>query len=75
MRLLFCKYFQNVIQYSQYLYIGYNKNCPPPQIINAKLDYIKNNGFILEKNFDYTESPHGANVSYSLYKNMYISHN
>jgi hypothetical protein len=69
---IFCNYFQNVIKYSNYLYIGYNKNCPSPQLINAKLDYIKTNGFVLEKKFDYTEAPHGANVSYSLYKNVSI---
>lgn len=68
---VFFNYFQNVIVNCNYFYMGYNKNCPSPQLINAKVDYILNNGFILEKNFDYTEK-FGANVSYSLYKNIKI---
>jgi hypothetical protein len=66
---IFYKYFHSVIINSKYLYIGYNKNCPSSEIINRKIDYIHNNSFVLEKKFDYTEQPHGANVSYSLYKN------
>ena len=49
--------------------MGYNKNCPSPALINNKLMYILNNGFTVVKKFDYTEIPHGANVSYTLFIN------
>ena len=64
----FYAYFNNVIKYSNYFYFGFNKNCPSPDLINKKIEHVETNGFILEKKFDYTEHPHGANVSYSLYK-------
>jgi hypothetical protein len=66
---IFINYYVNVISKSKYFYMGYNKYCPSPDLINMKIDYILKNGFILERNFDYTEIPHGANVSYSLFKN------
>jgi hypothetical protein len=61
-------YFNNVIKYSNHLYFGFNKFCPSKELIDKKIEYIETNGFILEKKFEYTEHPHGANVSYSLYK-------
>lgn len=71
---IFINYFHNVIKYSKYLYFGYNKMCPSPQLIQMKLDYITSNMFVLEKYFDYTENPtgnnNGAMVSYNLYKNV-----
>jgi putative sugar O-methyltransferase len=67
---VFYNYFKNVVVNSKYFYFGYNKNCPSPNLINLKLKCILNNGFILEKNIDYTEIPHGAQVSYSLFKNL-----
>lgn len=69
---IFYNYFQNIISKSKYFYYGYNKNCPNPQLINMKLNYIVNNGFVLEDKFDYAEHPHGANVSYSIYKNIHL---
>ena len=66
---IFINYFNNVISKSKYFYFGFNKNCPSPELINMKLRYILNNGFILEDKFEYTE-PLGANVSYCLYKNI-----
>lgn len=65
----FVNYFNNVIANSKYFYMGYNKMCPSPFLINKKLEFIYSNNFILEKNFDYTEIPHGAHVSYTLFKN------
>jgi hypothetical protein len=70
---IFCDYFQTTISKSKFFYFGYNKNCPSPELINLKLDYINNNGFNLEKKFDYTELPYGANVCYSLYKNSILN--
>jgi hypothetical protein len=69
---IFTNYFNNVISESKYFYYGYNKNCPNPQLINIKLNYILNNGFTVIKAFDYTEMPHGANVSYTLLINNKI---
>jgi len=66
---IFLDYFRNVISKSKFFYMGYNKNCPSPVLINNKLMYILNNGFTVVKNFDYTEIPHGANVSYTLFIN------
>ena len=63
---IFINYFNNVISKSKYFYYGYNKHCPNPELINMKLNYILNNGFTFIKGFDYTEIPHGANVSYTL---------
>jgi hypothetical protein len=67
---IFLNYFTNVISKSKYFYMGYNKFCPSPELINYKVDFILNNGFIKFKNFDYQEIPHGANVSYTLFKNI-----
>lgn len=67
---IFYNYFQNIISKSKYFYMGYQKYCPDPVLINKKVEYILNNGFVLEDKFDYTEHPHGANVSYSIYKNI-----
>ena len=64
---VFYNYFQSIISKSKYFYMGYNKNCPSPDLINKKINFILDNGFELAENFDYTE-PLGANVSYSLYK-------
>jgi hypothetical protein len=66
---IFLDYFRNVISKSKYFFMGYNKNCPSPALINYKLTYLLNHGFTIVKNFDYTEIPHGANVSYTLYMN------
>lgn len=66
---IFINYFNNIILNSKYFYIGYNKNCPNPALINKKIQHILNNGFKIIKNFDYTEIPHGANVSYTLFLN------
>jgi hypothetical protein len=70
---IFYNYFNKVIRHSKYLFISYNKNCPSTGLVSEKINYIKNNGFLLEKNFDYTEKPHGANVSNSLFKNLLIN--
>jgi hypothetical protein len=71
---IFIKYFHNVITKSKYLYFGYNKMCPSPQLVYMKLEYIKTHGFVLEKYFDFTENSsgydNGAMVSYDLYKNV-----
>ena len=69
---IFINYFNNVISKSKYFYIGYNKNCPSPHLIDMKLKYILINGFTYIKGFDYTEIPHGANVSYTLFINNKI---
>jgi hypothetical protein len=66
---IFIKYFNNIIKYSKYLYIGYNKNVPSTELINMKISHI-NTIFKLEDKFDYTEIPYGADVSYSLYKQI-----
>ena len=66
---IFIKYFDKVIKYSKYLYIGFNKNAPSTELINMKINHI-NRIFKLEDNFDYTEVPYGAHVSYSLYKHI-----
>lgn len=66
---IFYNYFQNIISKSKYFFIGYNKNCPSPELINKKISFIFNNGFKLVDKFDYTETQ-GANVSYSLFKNI-----
>jgi len=66
---IFLNYFNNVIKYSKYLYIGYNKNAPSTELINMKIDHI-NTIFRLEDRFDYIEVPYGAHVSYSLYKQI-----
>jgi len=66
---IFLNYFSSIIKKSRYFYMGYNKYCPDPILISNKVDYILNNGFKIIKNFDYTEMPHGANVSYTLFKN------
>lgn len=68
----FFNYFRNVILKSKYFYMGYNKECPNPGLINKKIDFILNNGFARIKNFDYTEFPHGAKVSYTLFINNNI---
>ena len=64
----FLNYFNNVIKYSKYLYLGYQKYAPSTELIQKKLDYLLKNGFVVEKNFDYTEKA-GASVSYTLFKN------
>jgi len=66
---IFLNYFNCIISKSTYFYMGYNKYCPDPILISNKVDYILNNGFKIIKSFDYTEIPHGANVSYTLFKN------
>jgi hypothetical protein len=67
---VFNNYFKNVIVNSKYFYMGFNRNCPSPQLINIKLNIILKNGFIIENKFDYKEFPHGAQVSYILFKNI-----
>lgn len=66
---IFLNYFNNVILKSKYFYLGYNKNCPSPELIQYKLNHILNNGFNKVDSFDYTEHPCGANVSYTLFIN------
>jgi hypothetical protein len=66
---VFINYFTNVICKSKYFYMGFNKACPSPELINKKLAFLLNNGFTKIKNFDYTEIPHGAKVSYTLFMN------
>ncbi len=66
---IFLNYFINVIIKSKYFYMGYNKFCPTPELINYKVDFILNNGFTKIQNFDYQEIQHGANVSYTLFVN------
>lgn len=66
---IFIKYFNDVILKSKYFYYGYHKHCPNPDLINKKITHILNNGFTIINNFDYTELPHGANVSYKLLVN------
>jgi len=63
---------ENIVIHSKYLYLGYNKKCPSPFLINKKLNYINENGYIKINNFDYTEKQ-GANVSYTLFKNTRIN--
>lgn len=67
---IFMNYFNNVIIKGKYFYIGYNKRCPSPILINDKIRHILNNGFEIIKNFDYTEIPHAADVSYTLFLNI-----
>lgn len=64
----FINYMKNVVIYSNYLYLGYNKNCPSPLLINNKLRYILSCGFVKIDNIDYKES-FGADVSYTLFLN------
>jgi hypothetical protein len=72
----FYNYFQKIISKSKYFFIGYNKNCPSPELINKKISFIFNNGFELVDKFDYIEiginKCLGANVSYTLFKNINI---
>jgi putative sugar O-methyltransferase len=70
---IFYNYFQTIISKSKYFFIGYNKNCPSPELINLKIKFILDNGFKLVDNFDYTEHPYGANVSYGLFYNNNIN--
>ena len=63
---------KNVVSKSKYLFLGYNKTCPSPFLINKKLNYIKENGYIKINNFNYKEKT-GANVSYTLFKNTRIN--
>ena len=65
---IFLNYFENVIQYSEYFYMGYQKYSPSPELIQNKVNYILTNGFVVEKNYEYVERT-GANVGYTLYKN------
>jgi hypothetical protein len=65
---VFENYFHTVVQYSEYLFLGYNKHCPSEALIRAKLDYITTHNFIVEKQFEYSEKT-GANVVYTLFKN------
>lgn len=67
----FINYMENVVKYSKYLYLGYNNNCPSPELIKIKLEYILTADFVIQSKFDYTE-PQGAYVSYTLYKNNNI---
>jgi len=69
---IFLDYFNTIVSKAKYLFIGLNNNCPSPALINKKLNYILENGFTIEKRMDYTELPHGAPVSYILYKNSLI---
>jgi len=68
----FDNYMKNVVSKSKYLFLGYNKNCPSPFLINKKLKYIQENNYSKVNNFDYTEK-HGAHVSYTLFINNNLS--
>lgn len=68
----FIIYFNHIIQYSKYLYLGYNENCPSPQLIQYKLQYILANGFEKIDSLRYKEK-HGASVSYTLFRNTACS--
>lgn len=67
----FMNYMENIVIHSKYLFLGYNKNCPSPQLINNKIKYIQDSSFIKVNHFDYTEKT-GANVSYTLFKNKLL---
>jgi hypothetical protein len=67
----FINYMENIVIHSKYLFLGYNKNCPSPELISNKLKYIQNSHLIKVNNFDYSEKT-GANVSYTLFKNTLL---
>jgi hypothetical protein len=67
----FINYMENIVIHSKYLFLGYNKKCPSPELIINKLKYIQNSHFIKVNNFDYIEKT-GANVSYTLFKNTLL---
>lgn len=64
----FINYFEKVIKNSKYLYLGYNIACPSRELIQNKLAYINNNGFIAIYNMDYVEKL-GAHVYYTIFEN------
>ena len=64
----FLTYFNNVIKYTKYLYLGYQTYNPSVDLIQRKLDCLLSNGFVVEKTINYIEKQ-GANVTYTVFKN------